>query len=111
MGAEPQEPFLDSGSEDAGKLEPSLSDVQLVEAFFEVEGRLEAALAAARHPAAEPQVAICVTAWIPGIWVVHRFPEMHVLPSLGGMSYNLTAKNPCSETCNSAAREALDSKA
>lgn len=58
MGAEPQEPFLDSGSEEAGKLEPSLSDVQLVEAFFDVEGRLEAALAAARHPATAPQAAL-----------------------------------------------------
>ena len=57
MGAELQEPFQDSGSEDAGKLEPSLSDVQLVEAFFDVEGRLQAALAAATHPATAPQVA------------------------------------------------------
>ena len=39
-------------------LEPSLSDVQLVEAFFELEGRLEAALAAASHPAAPPEGSI-----------------------------------------------------
>ncbi|KAL0020793.1 hypothetical protein WJX79_003522 [Trebouxia sp. C0005] len=58
VAAEHPEAFLDSGSEDAGKLEPSLSDVQLVEAFFDVEGRLEAALAAARHPAAAPQAAL-----------------------------------------------------
>ena len=83
MGAEPQEAFQDSGSEDAGKLEPSLSDVQLVEAFFDVEGRLEAALAAARHPAAAPQVAIYttwVTAWVLGVWVVHRLPEFTCYP-------------------------------
>ena len=38
------------------QLAPSLSEVQLVEAFFDVEGRLEAALAAAGHPATAPQV-------------------------------------------------------
>ncbi len=69
MGAELQEAFLDSGSEDAGKLEPSLSDVQLVEAFFDVEGRLEAALAAARHPASSPQVAIILITWVLGFRV------------------------------------------
>ena len=84
MGAEPQEPFLDSGSEEAGKLEPSLSDVQLVEAFFDVEGRLEAALAAARHPATAPQVASILIAWLLGVWVEHRLPQVHVVPSLGG---------------------------
>ena len=44
-----------SYNEETG-LEPSLSEVQLVEAFFDLEGRLEAALAAASHPAAAPEV-------------------------------------------------------
>ena len=47
-----------SSSKGEPALEPSLSDVQLVEAFFELEGQLEAALAAASHPAASPEVSI-----------------------------------------------------
>ncbi len=57
MAAEAQDSPVQSDSLDkAGQLAPSLSDVQLVEAFFDVEGRLENALAAAGHPAAAPQV-------------------------------------------------------
>ena len=40
----------------AAQLGPSLSEVQLVEAFFDVEQRLATAAAAAAHPAAHPQV-------------------------------------------------------
>ena len=40
----------------AEQLAPSLSEVQLVEAFFDVEQRLGKAAAAAAHPAALPQV-------------------------------------------------------
>jgi len=85
MVAEPQEPFVEFDSSGvAGKLEPSLSDVQLVEAFFDVEGRLAAALAAARHPAAAPQVAMILIVWVLVNWVVHRLPQGHILPALGG---------------------------
>lgn len=45
-----------NSSGDVRQLAPSLSEVQLVEAFFDVEGRLQAALAAAGHPATAPQV-------------------------------------------------------
>lgn len=41
---------------EAAQLAPSLSDVQLVEAFFDVEKRLGIAAAGAAHPAALPQV-------------------------------------------------------
>lgn len=40
----------------AAQLAPSLSEVHLVEAFFDVEQRLASAAAAAAHPAALPQV-------------------------------------------------------
>lgn len=41
---------------EAAQLAPSLSEVQLVEAFSDVEQRLSIAAAAATHPAALPQV-------------------------------------------------------
>ena len=57
MAAEPQAQVEDSNSSgNVRQLAPSLSEVQLVEAFFDVEGRLQAALAAAGHPAPAPQV-------------------------------------------------------
>ena len=57
MAAEAQQSPVEADSNGhAHQLAPSLSDVQLVEAFFDLEGRLEAALAAAGHPAAAPQV-------------------------------------------------------
>ena len=40
----------------AAQLAPSLSEVQLVEAFFDVEQQLSIAAAGAAHPAALPQV-------------------------------------------------------
>ena len=43
----------------AAQLGPSLSEVHLVEAFFDVEQRLASAAAAAAHPAALPQVHPC----------------------------------------------------
>lgn len=43
-------------NEEAAQLAPSLSEVQLVEAFFDVEQRVGIAAAAAAHPAALPQV-------------------------------------------------------
>lgn len=58
MAAEAQQSPVEADSNGhAHQLAPSLSDVQLVEAFFDLEGRLEAALAAAGHPAAAPQAA------------------------------------------------------
>ena len=44
------------GQGEAVPLASSLSDVQLVEAFFDAEQRLGSAAAAAAHPAAAPQV-------------------------------------------------------
>lgn len=41
------------------QLAPSLSEVQLVEAFFDVEQQLGIAAAGAAHPAALPQVRAC----------------------------------------------------
>lgn len=45
--------------EQAAQLGPSVSEVHLVEAFFDVEQRLASAAAAAAHPAALPQVHTC----------------------------------------------------
>ena len=45
---------------EAAPLAPSLSEVQLVEAFFDVEQRLGITAAAAADPAALPQVHLCM---------------------------------------------------
>lgn len=42
------------------QLQASLSDVQMVEAFFELEGKLDTAVTAANHPSFTPEVCCCL---------------------------------------------------
>ena len=94
---------------EAAQLAPSLSEVQLVEAFFDVEQRLGIAAAAAAHPAALPQVHACMLLkshdksehlWIGGgeggvmVWVAVAHPA--ALPEV----HTCTPARHCSATIN-----------